>query len=339
MGIASVRFEVPSDPGIASLFPVPMQARQPGGDELLIRVEASSLNFHDFLVVTGAIKTEPGRVPLSDGVGIVEAVGPDARRFKVGDRVMGTFFPDWVRGDSYAGGVAQMRGDHVDGFAASFVTMSEAGFTAAPGNLDAVAAACLPCAGLTAWRALFVEGTLRPGDTVLVQGTGGVSLFALQFARAAGARVIATTGSPDKSGRLLALGAHAVIDRLDPDWSVAVRKEAPQGVDHVIEVAGGDLTQSLQSLRVGGRLCLVGVLSRKPIQFGPVHMIHANRRISGITVGSREHQEAMVAAIEQHNIVPIIDSTYPLALLRDSFHYFARQEHFGKVAITCDGGN
>lgn len=339
MGIGSVRFEVPSDPGIASLFPVPMQARQPGGDELLVRVEASSLNFHDFLVVTGAIKTDPGRVPLSDGVGIVEAVGPDARRFKVGDRVMGTFFPDWVGGDSYAGGVAQMRGDHVDGFAASFVTMSEAGFTAAPRNLDAVAAACLPCAGLTAWRALFVEGTLRPGDTVLVQGTGGVSLFALQFARAAGARVIATTGSPNKSGRLLALGAHAVIDRLDPDWSVAVKKEAPQGVDHVIEVAGGDLTQSLQSLRVGGRLCLVGVLSRKPIQFGPVHMIHANRRISGITVGSREHQEAMVAAIEQHNIVPVIDSAYPLALLRDSFHYFARQEHFGKVAIACDGGN
>lgn len=334
-----VKYEVPADPAIANLIPVPMQARPPMGNELLIRVEASSLNFHDLLVVTGAIKTEPGRVPLSDGVGIVEATGSDARRFKVGDRVMGTFFPHWVRGDSHADGVAHMRGDHVDGFAASYVTMPETGFTSAPSTLAAVDAACLPCAGLTAWRALFVEGSLRPGETVLVQGTGGVSLFALQFARAAGARVIATTGSPSKAARLQALGADAVIDRLDPDWSVAVRKEAPQGVDHVIEVAGGDLTQSLQSLRVGGRLCLVGVLSRKPIQFGPVHMIHANRRISGITVGSREHQEAMVAAIDQHNIAPVIDSTYPLASLRDAFHYFARQEHFGKVAITCDGGD
>ncbi|WP_446655208.1 zinc-dependent alcohol dehydrogenase family protein [Blastomonas sp.] len=339
MGSDGVKFEVPADPGIANMFPVPMQVRQPTGDELLIRVEASSLNFHDFLVVTGAIRTEAGRIPLSDGVGIVEAVGHEARRFRVGDRVMGTFFPDWIRGDCHAGGVAHMRGDHVDGFAASSVTMSETGFTRVPRNLDAVAAACLPCAGLTAWRALFVEGSLRPGETVLVQGTGGVSLFALQFARAAGARVIATTGSPSKADRLQALGAHAVIDRLDPDWSVAVRQEAPQGVDHVIEVAGGDLTQSLQSLRVGGRLCLVGVLSRKPIQFGPVHMIHANRRISGITVGSREQQEAMVTAIEEHNIVPIVDSTYPLTSLQDAFHYFARQEHFGKVAITCDGGN
>lgn len=339
MELDHIKYEVAADPSIAALCPKPMHIRPPTGNEILVRVEANSLNFHDFLVVTGAIKTAPGRVPLSDGAGIVEATGPDVGRFKVGDRVMGTFFPEWIRGGSYAAGVAQMRGDHVDGFAASYVTMSESGFTSVPRNLGAIAAATLPCAGLTAWRALFVEGNLQPGETVLVQGTGGVSLFALQFARAAGARVIATTGSPGKVGRLEQLGAHAVVDRLDPDWSAAVRKQAPQGVDHVIEVAGGDLTQSLQCLRVGGRLCLVGVLSRKPIQFGPVHMIHANRRISAITVGSREHQEAMVAAIELHNIVPVIDSTYPLASLQESFDYFARQEHFGKVSITCDGGN
>lgn len=330
-----LKYEIPAAPSIADLALQTMQARPPTGDELLVRVEASSLNFHDFLVVTGVIKTAPGRVPLSDGVGIVEATGPEACRFKVGDRVLGTFFPDWIRGDSYAAGVARMRGDHVDGFAASLVTMSEAGFTKAPRTLDPVASACLPCAGLTAWRALFVEGAVRPGETVLVQGTGGVSLFALQFARAAGARIIATTGSPDKVDRLKELGADTVIDRLDPEWSVAVRKVAAQGVDHVIEVAGGDLTQSLQSLRVGGRLCLVGVLSRQPIQFGPVHMIHANRRISGITVGSREQQEAMIAAIEQDNIVPVVDSTFPLTSLRESFDYFARQQHFGKVAISC----
>ena len=202
-------------------------------------------------------------------------------------------------------------------------------------NLDPVAAACLPCAGLTAWRALFVEAELQPGQTVLVQGTGGVALFALQFARAAGAQVIATTGTPAKAKRLLALGAHAVVDRLDPEWGQKVHKTAGGGVDHLIEVAGGDLTQSLLSLRTGGRLCLVGVLSRKQIQFAPPQMIHGNRQISGITVGSRTHQEEMVRAVERGGIVPVIDSTFPLSSLREAFEYFASQQHFGKVAISC----
>lgn len=328
-----LKFEIPAEPSIAALSPLPMQSRPPESNEILVRVEASSLNFHDLLVVNGAIKTAPGRVPLSDGVGIVEACGPDARRFEIGDRVMGTFFPDWIRGMPYAEGVAQMRGDHVDGFAASMVTMSESGFTRAPAGLDALAAATLPCAALTAWRALFVEGELRPGETVLVQGTGGVALFALQFAKAAGARVIATSGSPEKAERLTALGADAVVDRLDPEWGKAARKAAGGGIDHLVEVAGGDLSQSLQSLRTGGRLCLVGVLSRQPIQIAPQHLIHANRRISGVTVGSREHQEAMVAAIEHNGIAPVIDSSFPLESLREAFEYFSKQQHFGKVAL------
>lgn len=328
-----LKYEIAAEPTVAALAPIPMQSRLPVTDEILVRIEASSLNFHDYLVVTGVIPTVPGRVPLSDGVGVVEARGPDATRFEIGDRVMGTFFPDWARGAPYAEGVARMRGDHVDGFAASTVTLRESNFTIAPSNLDPVSAATLPCAALTAWRALFVEGALRPGETVLVQGSGGVALFALQFAKAAGARVIATTGTPDKAARLSALGADVVIDRLDPDWGVAARKVSGGGVDHLVEVAGGDLTQSLQSIRIGGRLCLVGVLSRRPIQFGPVHMIHANRRISGVTVGSREHQEAMVTAIESNNIAPVIDSTHPIGSLRQAFEHFAKQLHFGKIAI------
>lgn len=328
-----LKYEIAAEPTLASLTPIPMQVRQPERSEILVRIEASSLNFHDFLVATGGIKAAPGRVPLSDGVGIVEACGPDASRFQVGDRVMGTFFPDWSRGTAYAEGVAHMRGDHVDGFAASMVTMPESGFTRAPAGLDPVAAATLPCAGLTAWRALFIEGVLQPGETVLVQGTGGVAIFALQFAKMAGARVIATTGSPDKAARLTALGADAVVDRLDPEWGRAARKAAGGGIDHLIEVAGGDLSQSLQSLRTGGRLCLVGVLSRKPIQFAPPQLIHANRAISGVTVGSREHQEAMVVAVEQNHIMPVVDSTFPLASLREAFEYFAKQQHFGKVGI------
>lgn len=328
-----LKYEISAEPSIAALAPVPLHSRQPVGNEVLVEVEASSLNFHDYLVVTGVIPTAPGRIPLSDGVGVVVACGPDARKFAVGDRVMGTFFPDWWRGPPYADGVASMRGDHVDGFAATQVTMAESGFTRVPAGLDAVAAATLPCAALTAWRALFVEGHLAPGETVLVQGTGGVSLFALQFARAAGARVIATTGHPEKADRLKALGAYAVIDRHDPQWGRLAHKASDGGVDHLVEVAGGDLAQSLGALRVGGRLCLVGVLSRAPIQIAPHLMIHANRRISGVTVGSRAHQEAMVRAVEQSGIEPVMDSVFPLASLREAFEHFAQQKHFGKVGI------
>lgn len=331
-----IRYEVGASASVAAIAPIGMEPRQPSGNELLVRIEASSLNNHDFLVVNGAIATVPGRVPLSDGVGIVEACGPDVTAYSLGDRVMGTFFPDWSRGSVYAEGVARMRGDHVDGFAASYVTMAESDFTRSPANLDALAAACLPCAGLTAWRALFVEGELQPGQTVLVQGSGGVSLFALQFARAAGARVIATTGKPENVERLLALGAHAVVDRHDPDWGQAVRKASDGGVDQVVEIAGGDLAQSLQSLRTGGRLTLVGVLSRKSIQIAPQLLIHGNRRISGVTVGSREQQEAMVAAVEENSIVPVIDVTFPLTQLREAFERFSQQQHFGKIAISCE---
>ena len=330
-----IRYELGATPTVAAIAPVTMQPRQPSGNELLVRVEASSLNNHDFLVVTGGIPTAPGRVPLSDGAGVVEACGPDVTGFKVGDRVLGTFFPEWLRGPAFAEGVAQMRGDHVDGFAASYVTMPESSFTSAPFNLDPAAAACLPCAGLTAWRALFVEGDLRPGETVLVQGSGGVSIFALQFARAAGARVIATTGKAENADRLLALGAQAVINRNDPEWGKAVRKAADGGADHAVEVGGGDLTQSLQALRTGGRLCLVGVLSRQPIQIAPHLMIYGNRRISGVTVGSREHQLAMVRAVEENSIAPVIDTTFPLSELREAFERFSHQQHFGKIAISC----
>lgn len=328
-----LHYPLAEKPGIEGLAPVPFEVREPIANEIVVRMEASSLNFHDYLVVTGVIPTDAGRIPLSDGVGVVERCGPEANRFAVGDRVMGTFFPDWTRGEPAKDVVAQMRGDHVDGFAATQVVMPESGFTRAPGNLDAVAAATLPCAGLTAWRALFVEGDLQPGETVLVQGTGGVSIFALQFAKMAGARVIATTGSPGKADRLRELGAHAVIDRTDPDWGKAVRKASDGGVDHVVEVAGGDLGQSLQSIRVGGRLCLVGVLSRQPIQIAPQHMIHANRRISGVTVGSREHQEAMVAAVERNDLHPVVDSVFEFAALREAFECFAGQDRFGKLAI------
>lgn len=328
-----LRYAMSRKPGIDTVAWEPFEQRDPVWDEIVVEVKASSLNFHDYLVVTGAIATDAGRIPLSDGVGEVVGCGPAVRRFGIGDRVMGTFFPDWIRGGPAGDLVGQMRGDHVDGFAATRVVMSEQGFTRVPANLAPIEAATLPCAGLTAWRALFVEGDLKPGESVLVQGSGGVSIFSLQFAKMAGARVVATTGSPEKADRLRDLGADVVIDRNDPDWGRAVKEATEGGVDHVVEVAGGDLGQSLQSLKVGGRLCLVGVLSRKPIQIAPQYMIHGNRRISGVTVGSRAHQEAMIAAVELNELHPVIDSVFDFSALGSAFEKLESQQHFGKIAI------
>mgnify|MGYP003764931933 CR=1 FL=1 len=327
-------YEIGQGPGIDALELKDGAAKAPAGNEILVRVEASSLNFHDYLVVTGGIKVAPGRVPLSDGAGIVEACGPDVTRFKVGDRVIGTFFADWEDGPATAERTSRMLGDHVDGFAATFVTMPETRFTRAPEGYSAVEAACLPCAGVTAWRAVTVEGQIKPGDTVLVQGSGGVATFALQLARLAGARVIATSSSEEKAERLRALGADEVVNRVaTPDWGKRVRELTGSGVDLVVEVGGGDLGQSLQALRSGGQLCLVGVLSRQAIQFAPVHMIHANRRITGITVGSRKHQADLVRAVELGGLRPVIDSTYPFEALADAFRHMEGQNHFGKITI------
>lgn len=331
------QYEIGQDASIDALVVKEGTVRTPVGNEILVRVEASSLNFHDYLVATGGIKVTPGRIPLSDGAGIVEACGPEATRFKAGDRVIGTFFADWDDGVVTQTRAGRMLGDHVDGFAATYVTMPEDRFTRAPVGFSAIEAACLPCAGVTAWRAVMVEGQIKPGDTVLVQGSGGVATFALQFARLAGARVIATSSSEEKAERLRALGAAEVINRTAaPDWGRRVRELTETGVDLVVEVAGGDLSQSLQSLRSGGQLCLVGVLSRQAIQFSPVHMIHANRRISGITVGSRKHQADLVRAVELGGLKPVVDSTFPFGALADAFRHMEGQHHFGKITVGYD---
>jgi NADPH:quinone reductase-like Zn-dependent oxidoreductase len=328
------RWEVGPERTIASLALVQRADVAPTRDEIQVTIQGSSLNFHDYLVASGTIKASPGRVPLSDGVGVVEACGPDVRDFAPGDRVMGTFFADWLDGPPLADRIASMRGDHTDGFAATRVTMPASSFTRAPESLSSLAAATLPCAGLTAWRALMVEGRIKPGDSVLVQGSGGVSLFALQFARLAGARVIATTSSTEKAERLKALGASdVVIYGQDAQWGRTVCELSSGGVDFLVEVAGGDLSQSLHALRVGGKLCLVGALSRQPIQFPTVQMIHANRWITGVTVGSRQHQIDMVRAVDAHGLQPVVDSIYPFEALDDAFTRFAGQQQFGKIAI------
>jgi NADPH:quinone reductase-like Zn-dependent oxidoreductase len=329
------RIEISAPVSLETLQLTERDPPRPGPGDLLVRVRASSLNFHDFLVVKGVLPTSPGRVPLSDGVGEVIEAGPGTSTFHTGDRVLGTFFPDWTDGPPTEATTARMRGDHVDGFASEYVVLRESDCTSVPAHLTDLEAATLPCAALTAWRALIVEGNVRPGDFVLVEGTGGVSIFALQFAKLAGAKVITTTSSETKAARLKALGADHVLNYLSlPKWHRAVREcTGGVGVDHVVEVVGGDLAQALQACRVGGRLCLVGALSRQPIQFAALLAIRGNVRISGVTVGSRQHQQDMIRAIEAGGLKPVVDRVFPLAELREAFLHQEARAHFGKIGI------
>jgi NADPH:quinone reductase-like Zn-dependent oxidoreductase len=329
------RIEIGSPATLETLRIVERDPPRPERGEILVRVRASSLNFHDYLVAKGILPTVSGRVPLSDGVGEVIEVGEDAAAFHVGDRVLGTFFTDWIDGLPTEATTARMRGDHVDGFASEYVALPETDFTAAPATLTDLEAATLPCAALTAWRALVVEGGIKAGDHVLVEGSGGVSTFAIQIAKLAGARVIATTSSEAKVERLKALGADHVINYVEvPKWGKKARAlSGGLGVDHLVEVVGADLTQALQACRVGGRLCLVGALSRQPIQFPAIFAIRGNIRITSVTVASRRHQEDLVRAVDAGGLKPVIDRVFPLADLREAFHHQEAQAHFGKICI------
>lgn len=329
------RIEIAAAPSLDALVPVERDTPRPGPGEVLVQVRASSLNFHDYLVVTGVLPTLVGRVPMSDGAGEVVECGEGVTGFKPGDRVIGTFFPDWHDGRPDAARTARMRGDQVDGFASDYVALPEGHFTRAPEGLTDAEAAALPCAGLTAWRALVVEGGIKPGDSVLVEGSGGVSVFAIQFAKAAGAQVIATTSSVAKAERLRAIGADHVIDYGEtPQWGAAVRDLTDgRGVDHVVEVVGGDLSQSMQAARVDGAIYLIGALSRRPVQFPTALAIYGNRHVIGVTVGSRQHQQDMVRAVAASGMKPVIDRSFALAELGDAFRHQEAKAHLGKIVI------
>jgi NADPH:quinone reductase-like Zn-dependent oxidoreductase len=309
---------------------------QPGPGEIRVRLQASSLNFHDFAVVTGMLPAEAGRIPMSDGAGTVEAVGAGVTQFKPGDLVTSTFFTDWIDGSPPSGGFTRVPGDGIDGYAREAVVTPEHWFTRVPAGYSAGEAATLTCAGLTAWRALFVDDAIKPGDTVLIQGTGGVSVFALQFAKAAGARVIATSSSEEKLARLQALGADELINYKDtPAWGArALELTGGAGVDCVVEIGGaGTLDQSMVATRIGGHVALIGVLAgfAGPVQ--TVLLMSKTLRVQGLTVGSRAQQLAMIAGIEANGIKPVISDRFPLANLADAFRHQAANKHFGKIVV------
>lgn len=309
---------------------------QPGVGQIRVRLHASSLNYHDLAVALGQMPTDDGRIPLSDGAGVVEAVGPGVQEFAVGDRVVSTFYPQWLTGGPVAAGFATTPGDGVDGYAVEVAVCPASAFTHAPQGYSHLEAATLTTAGLTAWRALVVEGGLKAGDTVLVLGTGGVSIFALQFAKAMGARVIVTSSSPAKLARARELGAdHGIDYRQHPEWSQQVMAlTAGRGVDHVIEVGGpGTLTQSMRATRVGGHIALIGVLTGIADVVPTVELLLRQQRISGIGVGSRQHQIDMIRAIEAMGIRPVIDRSFALEDLAAAFRHQQSGRHFGKVGL------
>ncbi len=311
-------------------------AAAPGPGEITVDLKASSLNYHDYAVVKGMIPTEPGRIPMSDGAGIVSAVGDGVTEFAVGEQVVSTFFPDWLYGRPPSSAFTRVPGDGIDGYAREAVTAPTHWFTRAPSGFSHAEAATLTCAGLTAWRALFVDYAVKPGDTVLVQGTGGVSIFALQFAKAAGATVIATSSSNEKLERVRELGADHLINYKEVEaWGPkALEITGGRGVDCVVEIGGaGTLDQSMLATRVGGHVALIGVLAGFA---GPVQtalLFSKNLKVQGLTVGSRAMQQDMIAAIEANGIKPVISDTFALADLADAFRHQESGSHFGKIAV------
>lgn len=311
-------------------------AAEPGPGEIQVRIRAASLNYRDALVATGFFPAADGLIPLSDGAGEVVAVGAGVSQFRVGDAVISTFHPAWLDGHIEKSEMIGTPGGPAHGFACEAVTRPALHFTHAPKGLSHAEAATITCAGVTAWRALFTDGGLRPGASVLVLGTGGVSVFALQFAKAAGARVIATSSSSERLERLTALGADHVINyRENAEWGASVLElTGGIGVDHVIEVGGPTtLPQSLIAARTGGHLAIIGAVGGFDGGI-PFAVTQAKRlRLQGVTVGSRADQIAAVRAIEANGIRPVLDCSFALDDLADAFRHLQTGQHFGKIGI------
>ena len=312
-------------------------AAAPGAGEIQVRVHASSLNYHDMAVVLGRTGVTDGRIPMADGAGVVTAVGAGVTEFAVGDSVVATFFPKWLSGRVLDATFLTVPGDGVDGFARESVTLPATQFTHAPKGWSHAEAATLTTAGLTAWRALVVNGGIKAGDTVLVLGTGGVSIFALQMARSMGARVIATTSSAAKAERLRAMGAEHVINyRETPDWGDAVLAvTGGRGADIVVEVGGpGSLPQSIRATALGGHIALIGVLTGFAGDVPTGELMRKQQTLQGLIVGSREHQQDLVRALNTVSWRPVIDRSFPLEGMAEAFALQASGQHFGKICLT-----
>jgi NADPH:quinone reductase-like Zn-dependent oxidoreductase len=334
-------WRVSGDFGVEKLTFDSVKVAEPGPGEVLVAVRAVSLNYRDLLVATGKYNPKLRR-PLtlaSDGAGEVLATGSNVSRFKPGDRVMSSFFQNWVSG-AYTRAVGKSAlGEALDGVLASACILDERGLLPIPAHLSYEEAATLPCAAVTAWHALVPTANLCSGQTVLLLGTGGVSVFGLQFAKMHGARAIITSSSDEKLARAKNFGADEVINyKRTPDWSKEVlRLTAGEGVDVILEVGGiGTMPFSLRAVKFGGQVSLIGVLTgiNDPLNIGPI--LHGNVRVQGIYVGSVEMFEAMNRAITANQLKPVVDRLFAFKEAREALKYMESGQHFGKIVISID---
>ena len=327
--------------GLQAIKVVEAPEPTPGPREVLVRMRAVSLNYRDLLMVNGMYgRGQPGGedviTPFSDGCGFVEAVGAEVTRFKPGDRVATLFFQNWISGPPTLAKLSTALGFPVPGAGAELQTFSQDGLSHVPGFLTDHEVATLPCAALTAWRGLFVDARVEPGDAVVLQGTGGVSIFGLQFAHAAGLRTVVTSASDDKLARAKALGAdHLVNYRATPKWSGPVRDATGgRGADFIMEVGGGGTIQeSMRAIRVGGHIAIIGVVAGAGEPFNPAALIGNSARLQGLSVGSRDMFEAMCRMLELRKITPVVDKVFPFTEVRDAFEAMSKGEHFGKIVL------
>ncbi|MBL9027707.1 MAG: NAD(P)-dependent alcohol dehydrogenase [Myxococcales bacterium] len=329
-------YELHREEGLAALKLVDRPSPPLGPTDVRVRVRAVSLNYRDLSVLRGAQRRERPVVPTSDGAGEVIEVGSAVRRHVVGDRVAAAFFPGWQQGGLTEEHHKNALGGSADGMLAEEVVLPESAWVRAPSKWSFEQASTLPCAGVTAWHALFEAASLRPGDSLLVQGTGGVSIFALQLARAAGANVIATSSSAEKRARLEQMGAVATLDyKATPQWGDAVRAASGgRGVDVAVEVGGaGTFDQTVKALRYGGTMSLLGILAGTQGPIDTYAVFHKALRVHGVYVGSVAMFESLVRALEASGIEPVVDRAFAFGDAARAYEHLASGAHFGKVVI------
>jgi NADPH:quinone reductase-like Zn-dependent oxidoreductase len=324
--------------GIDQLVLADLPKPRPGRGQVLVKVHAVSLNYRDLLMVRGHYNPKMAlpRIPCSDGAGEVVEVGEGVDKVHVGQRVAGIFMQHWLDGAPTAESSRGALGGDIDGMLAEYVVLQQSGVVCIPDHLSFAEAATLPCAGVTAWNAVVNAAQVKPGDVVLIQGTGGVSIFALQFAKMAGAIVIGTSSSDEKLQRAKTMGLDAGLNyRQSPEWAKWVLKETNnRGADLIVEVGGaGTFTQSLQAVRYGGTVAQIGVLSQSEQSLPIPLILHRQVRIQGIYVGSKSHFEAMNRAIVATRIQPVVDQIYTFDRVQDALKSMDTGSHFGKIVI------
>jgi NADPH:quinone reductase-like Zn-dependent oxidoreductase len=324
--------------GIDALTKVERPQPKPGHRQVLVKVAACSLNFRDLGIVRGTyrVPVPDNIVPLSDGAGEVVEVGSDVRRAKVGDKVAGCFFQRWSGGEAPPDAHATALGGGVDGMLAEYVVLEEDGVVKIPAHLSLDEAATLPCAAVTVWHAMMEHGKMIAGQTVLLQGTGGVSVFGLQLAHAMGMQSVITSSSDEKLAKAKTLGAsHAINYKTTPDWEKsAMEFTQGRGVDHVVEVGGqGTLTRSFGALKIGGKISMIGNLSGAATELNPGLIMGRRANIQGISVGSTQMFEALNRAIAASKIKPVIDKVFGFDDVKAAYNHMAAGAHFGKIVI------